>query len=289
MHRNSDQTRKGVAASAPLKSNLPLLAAMLCIVSMIGATLAIAVLPDQAIPGQQSRTDSPGSGHAPASGNKPPAENPQVPVTVHRLPIDLRATFSDEQGGGTALIEYQGISKRLSRGETLPVPDTAILLEVWTDHVLIQRQLDGRTVAERHYLKFHGSRLADGSSASDSEKDSSKKPVSVVNSRSEAIRRLVGDQFTHTLQQQPMRFARFVFIAPDISPRGDYALTLHAGPDRRLFSELGLQSGDRLLAVNREPVVTLSRERLQSMAVESKEFELTIERAGVPHSMLVVM
>ncbi len=140
-----------------------------------------------------------------------------------------------------AILNINNSQRVYSPGDLLGQSSSSKLLQVQVDRVVIL--VDGR----QEFIEL--SDLNKGSGGVNPVAVSAEPLPSQIDLTQSQLKHLVGDYRTKVVSD-PLSFGRFVQLSPYVENNRVVGYRLNAGPDRRLFSALGLKPGDLVTHVN---------------------------------------
>lgn len=216
----------------------------------------------------QSLLGVPLFGVAPVNTAGAPA-NSDEPLRESQLKIKVLGVVAGSAETGVAVLQYGRKTRAYKVGEQIEVPGTVILQAVNGDHIVIENN------RQREKIEIDKKTAVKGVTATD---DRPSRGAEVMNVNTPEIRALVGDP-RDTLQNSPLRLARF-FAASPVSENGQITgYRIKPGRDPRLFEQLGLQEGDILLSINGQSLSDVTTQELLKMVENTTSYQIMIKRS----------
>ncbi|QQD16916.1 type II secretion system protein GspC [Spongiibacter nanhainus] len=207
-------------------------------------------------------------GVAPKTGGASTGQNNE-PLRESQLKIKVLGVVAGSVETGVAVLQYGRKTRAYKVGEQIEVPGTVTLQAVNGDHIVIENN------RRREKIELDKKTAVSGITAS---KERTSRGAEVVNVNTPEIRALVGDP-RDTLQNSPLRLARF-FAASPVTENGQVTgYRIKPGRDPRLFEQLELREGDILLSINGQSLSDVTTQELLRMVENTTSYEIMIKRS----------
>lgn len=210
-------------------------------------------------------------------------EKPKAPVAAQEVRQDVRTSalkikvlglVAGHGEAGVAVLMYSGKTKAYAVGEKLDVPGSVKLLAVYHDHIIIEnnRKQEKIELDKKAALKGVSTHTAPMSRLSGSAGDT-------IRLSDASFTELIGDA-RDTLQNSPLKLARFLSISPVNEGGVLKGYSVKPGRDPRLFKLIDMQPGDLVLSINGQAVADMTTPEVLKMMEVTSSFELLVERNG---------
>lgn len=192
----------------------------------------------------------------------------QQDIKRSRLKITVLGLVAGTRDSGVAILRHGSKTKAYGVGEKIEVAGAVKLLAVMPDHIVIENN------RKQEKIELEKRRLSKGISASAEPRSRSE---DVVDLNSADIRKLIGDP-RDTIQNSPLRLARFFAASPVLDGERLVGYEMKPGRDPRLFKLLDLKPGDIVLSVNGQSLAELPTTELMKLMETTQSFELLVQR-----------
>ena len=192
----------------------------------------------------------------------------QKDIKRSRLKITVLGVVAGSKDSGVAILRHGSKTKAYGVGEKIEVAGAVKLLAVMPDHIVIENN------RKQEKIELQKRRVSQGISATATPAAAN---GDVIDLNRAEIRDLIGDP-RQTIQNSPLRLARFFAASPVMEGEQLIGYEMKPGRDPRLFKLLDLKPGDVVLSVNGQSLSELPTTELMKLMETTQSFELLVQR-----------